>query len=56
MGHCSDNLEIGDADLKSLANTRLHRRDFQKLALALALPAPLALAALGGRSAGIALA
>jgi protocatechuate 3,4-dioxygenase beta subunit len=39
-----------------LVNTRLHRRSFQKLALALALPAPLALAALGGRSAGIALA
>ena len=39
-----------------LANTRMHRRRFQKLALALALPAPLALAALGGRSAGIALA
>ncbi|HLL49262.1 MAG TPA: hypothetical protein VK356_01220 [Thermomicrobiales bacterium] len=34
----------------------MHRRDFQKLALALALPAPLALTALGGRSAGIALA
>ena len=37
-----------------LARTRLSRRQFQKLALA--LPAPLALAALGGRSAGIALA
>src|SRR4051794_18217114 len=49
-------LGIGDADMESLANMRLHRRDFQKLALALALPAPLALAALGGRSAGIALA
>ncbi|MBW3633168.1 MAG: intradiol ring-cleavage dioxygenase [Chloroflexi bacterium] len=34
----------------------MHRRSFQKLALALALPAPLALAALGGRSAGITLA
>jgi protocatechuate 3,4-dioxygenase beta subunit len=34
----------------------MHRRNFQKLALALALPAPLALTALGGRSAGIALA
>src|SRR5688572_27105819 len=42
--------------MEMLVNTRLHRRDFQKLALALALPAPLALAALGGRSAGIALA
>jgi len=42
--------------MTSLGNTRLHRRDFQKLALALALPAPLALAALGGRSAGITLA
>ena len=39
-----------------LTNRRMHRRDFQKLALALALPAPLALTALGGRSAGIALA
>ena len=39
-----------------LANRRMHRRNFQKLALALALPAPLALTALGGRSAGIALA
>jgi protocatechuate 3,4-dioxygenase beta subunit len=42
--------------MKTLVNTRLHRRNFQKLALALALPAPLALAALTGRSAGIALA
>ena len=42
--------------MKSLVNTRLHHRDFQKLALALALPAPLALAAFGGLSAGIALA
>lgn len=42
--------------METLRNTRLHRRNFQKLALALALPAPLALAALNGRSAGIALA
>ena len=42
--------------METLVNTRMHRRNFQKLALALALPAPLALAALGGRSAGIALA
>ena len=42
--------------MKSLANARLHRRDFQKLALILALPAPLALAVFSGRSAGIALA
>jgi protocatechuate 3,4-dioxygenase beta subunit len=42
--------------MNSLVNTRLHRRNFQKLALTLALPAPLALAALGGRSAGIVLA
>ena len=42
--------------MKALVNTRLHRRDFQKLTLALALPAPLAFAALGGRSAGITLA
>src|SRR5215212_7642658 len=42
--------------MKSLVNARLHRRDFQKLVLALALPAPLALAALGGRSAGITMA
>jgi len=49
-------LEIGGADVKALVNTRLHRRDFQKLTLALALPAPLAFAALGGRSAGITLA
>jgi protocatechuate 3,4-dioxygenase beta subunit len=40
--------------MEKLARTRLHRRDFQKLALA--LPAPLALASLGGRTAGIALA
>jgi protocatechuate 3,4-dioxygenase beta subunit len=39
-----------------LVNRRMHRRSFQKLALALAMPAPLALAILGGRSAGIALA
>ena len=32
--------------METLVNTRLHRRDFQKLALVLALPAPLALAAL----------
>jgi protocatechuate 3,4-dioxygenase beta subunit len=49
-------VEIGGADVKSLVNTRLHRRDFQKLTLALALPAPLAFAALGGRSPGITLA
>ncbi len=42
--------------MENLVNTRMHRRSFQKLALALALPAPLALAALGGRSAGITLA
>ena len=42
--------------MEILVNSRMHRRRFQKLALALALPAPLALAALGGRSAGIALA
>src|SRR4051812_50046036 len=42
--------------METLANIRLHRRDFQKLTLALALPAPLAVAALGGRSAGIVLA
>ncbi len=40
--------------MEKLIQTRLHRRDFQKLALV--LPAPLALAALTGRSAGIALA
>ena len=37
-----------------MEKVRLNRRDFQKLALA--LPAPLALTALGGRSAGITLA
>jgi len=42
--------------LETLINARMHRRSFQKLALALALSTPLALAALGGRSAGIALA
>jgi protocatechuate 3,4-dioxygenase beta subunit len=42
--------------MKTLANARMHRRHFQKLALGLALPAPLALATLGGRSAGITLA
>ena len=42
--------------METLVNARMHRRSFQKLALALALPTPLALAALGGRSAGIALA
>ena len=33
--------------METLVNARMHRRNFQKLALALALPAPLALAALG---------
>jgi protocatechuate 3,4-dioxygenase beta subunit len=42
--------------METLVNARMHRRNFQKLALALALPTPLALAALGGRSAGIVLA
>jgi protocatechuate 3,4-dioxygenase beta subunit len=56
MRQAQDLLEFGGADVKSLVNTRLHRRDFQKLALALAQPAPLAFAALGGRSAGITLA
>ena len=42
--------------METLVNARMHRRSFQKLALALALSTPLALAALGGRSAGIALA
>src|SRR5918995_7298423 len=42
--------------METLINARMHRRSFQKLALALALPTPLALAALDGRSAGIALA
>ena len=42
--------------METLRSTRLHRRHFQKLALALALPAPLALAAREGRSAGIVLA
>jgi protocatechuate 3,4-dioxygenase beta subunit len=42
--------------VEMLTNRRMHRRGFQKLALALALPAPLALAALNGRSAGITLA
>ena len=42
--------------METLINARMHRRNFQKLALALALPTPLALAALDGRSAGIALA
>ena len=40
--------------MEGLTLTRLHRRDFQKLALA--LPAPLMLAALSGRTAGITLA
>ena len=40
--------------MDKISRTRLSRREFQKLALA--LPAPLALAALDGRSAGIALA
>jgi protocatechuate 3,4-dioxygenase beta subunit len=40
--------------MEVLTQRRLHRRDFQKLALL--LPAPLALAALSGRGAGIALA
>ncbi|MBA2596223.1 MAG: hypothetical protein H0V00_06305 [Chloroflexia bacterium] len=40
--------------MEKLIQRRLHRRDFQKLALV--LPAPLALAALMGRGAGIALA
>src|SRR5215216_7759024 len=48
--------KMGEADMETLVNARMHRRNFQKLALALALPAPLAFAALGGRSAGIALA
>src|SRR5215212_5460888 len=48
--------KMGEAVMETLVNARMHRRNFQKLALALALPAPLALAALGGRSAGIALA
>src|SRR5215211_2465356 len=48
--------KMGDAGMETLVNARMHRRNFQKLALALALPAPLALAALGGRSAGIVLA
>jgi protocatechuate 3,4-dioxygenase beta subunit len=47
---------MGEAVMKTLANARMHRRHFQKLALGLALPAPLALATLGGRSAGITLA
>ena len=42
--------------MEKLGHTRLLRRDFQKLALALTLPAPLALATSSGRSAGIALA
>ena len=42
--------------MEKLVNTRMHRRSFQKLALALAFPTPLAVAALGGRSAGITLA
>src|SRR5688500_18544848 len=56
MSPCSDSPEMGEADMETLVNARMHRRNFQKLALALALPAPLALAALGGRSAGLALA
>jgi protocatechuate 3,4-dioxygenase beta subunit len=40
--------------MDKLTQTRLHRRDFHRLALA--LPAPLALAVLHGRGAGIALA
>src|SRR5215213_6709684 len=48
--------KMGEADMETLVNARMHRRNFQKLALALALPAPLALAAFGGRSAGITLA
>ena len=40
--------------MEKLARTRLSRRRLQQLALA--LPAPLALAALGTRSAGIAFA
>src|SRR5687768_8947257 len=47
---------MGESVMETLINARMHRRSFQKLALALALPAPLALAALGGRSAGLALA
>jgi protocatechuate 3,4-dioxygenase beta subunit len=46
----------GEAVRETLVNARMHRRHFQKLALALVPPALLALAALGGRSAGIALA
>jgi len=42
--------------METLINARMDRRSFQKLALTLALPTPLALAALGGRSAGIVLA
>jgi hypothetical protein len=41
-------------NMEQLAQKRLHRRDFQKLALL--LPAPMALATLAGRGAGIALA
>lgn len=46
--------ESGGDIMEKLAHTRLHRRDFQKLALA--VPAPWALAMFGGRAAEIALA
>jgi protocatechuate 3,4-dioxygenase beta subunit len=42
--------------MDSFSEKRLNRRDFERLALAAALPASLSIAALSGRSAGIALA
>lgn len=42
--------------VEQLTSKRLHRRDFEKLALAAALPASLVISAGNGRSAGIALA
>jgi protocatechuate 3,4-dioxygenase beta subunit len=42
--------------MKTYASKRMHRREFERMALAAALPAALAVAAVNGRTAGLALA